>query len=291
MTDLSTIIGQKDGDGLIKWMQSLVEKRDRYKLVTSYRYLKALAVEQVWLVDVLSKQEIQDLWFMIYTLENIDEVVCSFEYDFFSRCKTKNFDIISNNAVVYGLIDLLLGINYANDLGPRKGVYGKEFFLTAPPTKTMKEKLCSVEGMNLLIDSYTLRPDCDNIMKWSLLNIKMRRIAFLLVSSIIDRYGFVDSNQRAIGQYVNILSTRKYVEEEGVGKFFSHDGILDFVEGWDSLLEDATHQPLLFSKSIESGSDVDPNEPFLSYGFSILSFIYEPTPQLQESFYKRISHI
>jgi hypothetical protein len=283
MAELAVIVEAKDVGGIVSWMKGLVERGEKQKLLATYQYLKALSEKddsRAWLRDTLSQNDVQDLWFIFYVKTNPGEVIFSLEYDFFSRHKTSNYEIISDNAVVYGLVDLMLGVNYANAKGPRKGIHGDDFFLNASPKETMKDKLCRDDF--LLVDYYLLRPPCADVSKWTMLHILVRRVAFLLLSGIIDRYGFDVENQRAIGQYVGALSIKRgsVGSDADLKNFFQHDGVLGFVDGWDALLEDVV---LHATESLAEFSFI--GEGDTEYKFP---FMYRSSAESQAVFYKRI---
>ena len=301
MENLTHIIETEDVQSLFDMVGGLLEKPAQ--LVSLYRYLKEM--ENPWLQGVIHSNKFQDIWFLSYQRLFPLEILCAYEYDYFSRYKTS---VGGCNEQLCGLIDFVLHINYANQKGPSPGVYGREFFLQSNNTQeTMENKLYGQNNPDTRFDHLVLVPPRSKPNEWTVFHIRIRRAVFLLLNMIIDRHGYGAGDvATSIGKYVLTLSRKSWFNLtlkdmssnlSSLGKQDLYNRIREFLrpEGWNFITqekwEDCVDDVLLRVEKEIPYEDALPFLDCLMKEGTPRTFIYESTPELQQTFYKRISMI
>lgn len=297
MDDIDVLIKSGDAEGLQQKLASLVV-RNHAKLLATYRYLEsaANASSQIWLKELLQSQSVQDLWFIAYCHQLPEELLCAYEYDFFSRHKSLQFDRVRENDVIYGMIDSVLGINYANEKGPKKSVTGIEFFKKSSVNERMSDKLWDTTNPLPLFFRPLLRPPLEEVSEWTLFHLKLRRIVFLLISYLLDHFLNDSTSIRAIGRFYISEKLAKMMNDE-TNRAKPIRDLLKPSEKLLTIIGESVFQSTLEravsevekSMDFQGARDQDAFLPILINSQASPVFIYESSPEMQQIFFRRIS--
>jgi hypothetical protein len=241
-----------------------------------------------------------NIWFILYKNKFPTEILCAFEFDYFSQypcpsSTTTTTTRLGSYNPQFLLIDQTLNINYSTLKAPREPV---RVFISE--NKRDGNRICDwlyKENQFVILNNLLLNP----IGEWTVFHVKMRRLAFLLLRSIIIEFQWEEYRASITSYARNLFNLKTFTpnSREDIVEAFLPD------ESFGNLLKDDWRCRIRhLYEDVESSMnfiDVTDNSSFLEYyqtpgedqelRVNMEKFAFMYNDSLKERFRERIHRI
>lgn len=183
---LESLIASQDREGLDEFLKRFLRQPRLLKDVIDYL---SLAGENEWLRMEAIERPFYWLWFESYKRLFPREIIAAYEFHHFSL-----FPVGKEANDKYGVVDMVLQINYSNIKGFSLSNGGVKEFLTDPSlvTMTLEEQLYPRQGEERKSpygEFALLNPPLETWREWLVFHLRMRQVAFHFLRWLIERLG------------------------------------------------------------------------------------------------------